>query len=74
MKKKYFRIVKNSSNSYRIDQRHSLLFGLIKFWDRGASDLCPNVIFRKGVIALHHIKAYFPDSFVTLRYIHKEGF
>lgn len=70
----YFRIVRNSPNSYRIDQRHSLLFGLIKFWDKGASHLCPNVQFKKGQDALHYIKDKFPNSFVTLRFIHKEGF
>lgn len=71
---KYFRIVKESPTTYRIDQRHSLLFGLIKFWDRGASDLCPYVRFTTGSEAKHYIKRHFPNSFITLRYIHKKGY
>ena len=71
---KYFRIVKESPTTYRIDQRHSLLFGLIKFWDWGATDLCPYVRFAKPSEAKNYIKRQFPDSFITLRYIHKEGY
>lgn len=71
---KYFRIVKESPTIYRIDQRHSLLFGLIKFWDNGASDLCPNIRFERGVEALHYIKRTYPDSRITLRYTHIYGF
>lgn len=73
-RKKYFRIVKESPNISRIDQRHSLFFGLIKYWDKGASDLCPHIRFKQGVEALHHIKEKYPNSHVTLRYLHSEGF
>lgn len=27
--------------AYRVDKRHSLLFGLIHYWDYGAYNLCP---------------------------------
>lgn len=41
---KTFRIVNfNHGKRYRIDQQHSILFGLIKWWDCGAYDLCPSV-------------------------------
>lgn len=34
---KTFRVVNiNRGSHYRIDQRHSLLFGLIRWWDKGA--------------------------------------
>lgn len=71
---KHFRIVKDSPTTYRIDQRHSLLFGLIKFWDRGASDLCPNVKFEKATDALHYIIEKIPNSHITLKYTHSEGY
>lgn len=71
---KQFRIVKDSPTTYRIDQRHSLLFGLIKFWDRGAADLCPNVRFNRSTDALHYIKEIYPKSHITLRYTHSEGY
>lgn len=31
--------------AYRVDKRHSLLFGLIHYWDYGASTLCPKYRF-----------------------------
>ena len=31
--------------SYRVDKRHSLLFGLIHYWDYGAYNLCPEYLF-----------------------------
>lgn len=41
---KRFRVVNiNKGSYYRIDQHHSLLFGLIGWWDKGAYDLCPYV-------------------------------
>lgn len=41
---KTFRIVNfNHGKRYRIDQRHSILFGLVKWWDCGAYDLYPYV-------------------------------
>ncbi len=41
---KKFRIVNiDRGKYYRIDQHHSLLFGLICWWDKGAYDLCPYV-------------------------------
>lgn len=41
---KKFRIVNiGQGKYYRIDQHHSLLFGLIGWWDKGAYGLCPYV-------------------------------
>lgn len=38
---KTFRVVNiNRGSHYRIDQRHSVLFGLIRWWDKGVYDLC----------------------------------
>lgn len=31
--------------AYRVDKRHSLLFGLIHYWDYGAYSLCPTYLF-----------------------------
>lgn len=31
--------------AYRVDKRHSLLFGLIHYWDYGAYNLCPDYLF-----------------------------
>ena len=31
--------------AYRVDNRHSLLFGLIHYWDYGAYNLCPEYLF-----------------------------
>ena len=31
----------NPIRAYRVDKRHSLLFGLIHYWDYGAYNLCP---------------------------------
>ena len=31
--------------SYRVDKRHSLLFGLIHYWDYGACNLRPEYLF-----------------------------
>ena len=31
--------------AYRVDKRHSLLFGLIHYWDHGAYNLCPTYLF-----------------------------
>lgn len=31
--------------AYRVDRRHSLLFGLIHYWDHGAYNLCPEYLF-----------------------------
>ena len=31
--------------AYRVDKRHSLLFGLIHYWDYGAYNLCPEYLF-----------------------------
>lgn len=30
---------------YRVERRHSLLFGLIRFWDKGADTLSPFYMF-----------------------------
>lgn len=31
--------------AYRVDKRHSLFFGLIRYWDHGAYNLCPEYLF-----------------------------
>lgn len=31
--------------AFRVDKRHSLLFGLIHYWDYGAYNLCPEYLF-----------------------------
>lgn len=53
---KKFRIVELDRNvlNYRVDQRH-WLFGIIPFWDNGASDLCPKYLFETKEEALDAI-------------------
>ena len=50
-----FRIVKISDRFWRIDQRHSILFGLIKWWDNGSYDLSPYYNFSSLERALEHL-------------------
>ena len=35
----------NPIRAYRVDKRHSLLFGLIHYWDHDAYNLCPKYSF-----------------------------
>ena len=35
----------NPIRAYRVDKRHSLLFGFIHYWDYGAYNLCPEYSF-----------------------------
>lgn len=35
----------NPIRAYRVDKRHSLLFGLIHYWDYGACNLRPEYLF-----------------------------
>lgn len=42
-------------NKFRVDKHHTLLFGLIRFWDRGASDLSPVYMFPNKGSALKEI-------------------
>ena len=37
--------------AYRVDKRHSLLFGLIHYWDYGACNLRPEYLFSSVVKA-----------------------
>ena len=37
--------------SYRVDKRHSLLFGLIHYWDYGACNLRPEYLFSSVIKA-----------------------
>lgn len=64
MFRKHFRIVKlyGRLRSYRIDQRHSMFFGLIRWWDKGAYDLCPYVYRDSVYQAEASIKAQFPNA------------
>lgn len=50
-----FRIVKISDRFWRIDQRHSILFGLIKWWDIGSYDLSPCYNFLSLEQALEYL-------------------
>lgn len=49
---KKFRIVETGWDrlKYRVDQRHWFFF--IPYWDHGASDLCPNILFENRIDAL----------------------
>lgn len=52
---KKFRIIDKGEEwimRYRVDQRHSLFFGLIKYWDNGAELLCPTYLFKTKEEAL----------------------
>ena len=33
--------------AFRVDKRHSLLFGIIHYWDYGAYNLCPDYFFLR---------------------------
>lgn len=48
--------------SYRVDQLHKLLFGLIRYWDDGATLLCPDYIFRTQKEAVAAIKRAVPHG------------
>ena len=41
----------NPIYAYRVDKRHSLLFGLIHYWDYGACNLRPEYLFSSAVKA-----------------------
>lgn len=41
----------NQILAYRVDKRHSLLFGLIHYWDYGACNLRPEYLFSSVVKA-----------------------
>lgn len=41
----YYDTYGNPIRAYRIDKKHSLLFGLICYWDHGAYNLCPEYSF-----------------------------
>ena len=55
-KNEYTRETWRIINKYRIDKYHTLLFGLIRFWDRGASDLSPVYMFPNKESALKAIR------------------
>ena len=35
----------NPIRAYRVDKIHSLLFGLIHYWDYGSYNICPEYLF-----------------------------
>lgn len=61
---KKFRIRKVSNNpkalQYKIDQKHTILF-FFHYWDDGAYDLCPNVLYHTKEEALKAIANYITD-------------
>lgn len=60
---KTFRVVNiNRGSHYRIDQRHSVLFGLIRRWDKGSYDLCPSVYYPTLEDALHALICRYGDG------------
>ena len=63
-RKKLFRIVPLHGRLWkcRIDERHSLLFGLIKWWDKGSSSLSPYYKFMTTTDALKTIFEEYPDA------------
>lgn len=62
--KKHFRIVpcKTIRGWWRVDERHSLLFGLIKYWDYGSASMSPNYNYRKRKLAQRSIIDKFPKG------------
>lgn len=53
---------------YRVDKRHSLLFGLIHYWDYGAYNLCPDYLFSSIDKAIEAILKVDKSRRVTILY------
>jgi hypothetical protein len=54
--------------AYRVDKRHSLLFGLIHYWDYGAYNLCPVYLFPSVDKAKEAILKVDKSKIVTILY------
>ena len=54
--------------AYRVDKRHSLLFGLIHYWDYGAYNLCPTYLFSSVDKANDAILKVDKSRIVTILY------
>ena len=54
--------------AYRVDKRHSLLFGLIHYWDYGACNLRPEYLFPSVGKAKEAILMVDKSRIVTILY------
>lgn len=54
--------------AYRVDKRHSLLFGLIHYWDYGAYNLCPEYLFSSIGKAKEAILKVDKSKIITILY------
>ena len=54
--------------AYRVDKRHSLLFGLIHYWDYGACNLRPEYLFHSVDKANDAILKVDKSRIVTILY------
>lgn len=54
--------------AYRVDKRHSLLFGLIQYWDYGACNLRSEYLFSSAVKAKEAILKVNKSRRVTILY------
>lgn len=54
--------------AYRVDKRHSLLFGLIHYWDYGAYNLCPDYLFSSINKAKEAILKVDKSKIITILY------
>ena len=58
----------NPIRAYRVDKRHSLLFGLIHYWDYGAYNLCPTYLFSSIGKAKEAILKVDKSKIITILY------
>ena len=58
----------NQLLAYRVDKRHSLLFGLIHYWDYGAYNLCPVYLFSSVDKAKEAILKVDKNKIITILY------
>lgn len=63
--KKEFRVVQLPNGHlfrYRVDQRHNILFGLLWYYDTGASCLCPNYYFHSAKDVTRTLNRLYPGA------------
>ena len=58
----------NAILAYRVDKRHSLLFGLIHYWDYGAYNLFPTYLFPSVDKAKEAILKVDKSRIITILY------
>lgn len=58
----------NQILAYRVDKRHSLLFGLIHYWDYGAYNLCLEYLFSSIDKAEEAILKVDKSKIITILY------